>query len=97
MELPGIITSGGCMAEPVTIASLLFHAGVAGIYGIATVPQSRRQGVAAAITLHALHEARRRGYRIAVLSPTEMSDALYRRIGFQEYCKLSHYEWSVET
>lgn len=88
---------GWLHGEPVTIASLLFHAGVAGIYGIATVPQSRRQGVAAAITLHALHEARRRGYRIAVLSPTEMSYALYRRIGFQEYCKLIHYEWSVET
>jgi len=88
---------GWLHGKPVAIASLLFHAGVAGIYGIATVPQSRRQGVAAAITLHALHEARRLGYRIAVLSPTEMSYALYRRIGFQEYCKLIHYEWSVET
>ena len=87
---------GWLHGEPVAIASLLFHARVAGIYGIATVPQSRRQGVAAAMTLHALHEARRLGYRIAVLSPTEMSDALYRRIGFQEYCKLIHYEWSAE-
>ncbi|MGZ3627733.1 MAG: GNAT family N-acetyltransferase, partial [Ktedonobacteraceae bacterium] len=83
--------------EPVTIASLLLHAGVAGIYGVATIPQSRRQGVATAMTLHALHEARKLGYRIAVLSPTEMSDALYRRIGFHEYCKLLHYEWSAET
>jgi len=87
---------GWLYGEPVTIASLLFHAGVAGIYGIATIPQSRRQGVAAAMTLHALHEAIKRGYRIAVLSPTEMSYALYRRIGFQEYCKLIHYEWSAE-
>ena len=83
--------------EPVAIASLLLHAGVAGIYGVATIPQSRRQGVAAAMTLHALHEARKLGYRIAVLSPTEMSDALYRRIGFHEYCKLLHYDWSAET
>ena len=83
--------------EPVAIASLLLHAGVAGIYGVATIPQSRRQGVAAAMTLHALREARKLGYRIAVLSPTEMSDALYRRIGFQEYCKLLHYDWSAET
>ena len=87
---------GWLYGEPVTIASLLFHAGVAGIYGIATIPQSRRRGVAAAMTLHALHEAIKRGYRIAVLSPTEMSYALYRRIGFQEYCKLIHYEWSAE-
>jgi GNAT superfamily N-acetyltransferase len=88
---------GWLHGEAVAIASLLFHAGVAGIYGVATIPQSRRQGVAAAMTLHALHEARRRGYRIAILSPTEMSYALYRRIGFQEYCTLLHYDWSVET
>jgi GNAT superfamily N-acetyltransferase len=80
--------------EPVAIASLLFYAGVAGVYGIATIPEARRQGVGAAITLHALHEARRHGYRVALLSPTEMSIAIYRRIGFQEYCKLHRYEWS---
>lgn len=83
--------------EPVAIASLLLHAGVAGIYGVATIPKSRRQGVAATMTLHALHEARKLSYRIAVLSPTEMSDALYRQIGFQSYCKLLHYDWSAET
>ena len=81
--------------EPVAIASLLFHAGVAGIFGVATIPEARRQGIAAAMTLHTLHQARRYGYRVAVLSPTEMSIALYRRIGFQEYCKLIHYEWST--
>ncbi len=88
---------GWLYGEPVAIASLLFHAGVAGLYGIATIPQCRRQGVAATITLHALREARRLGYRILTLSPTEMSYALYRRIGFQEYCMLMHYEWSAET
>jgi ribosomal protein S18 acetylase RimI-like enzyme len=80
--------------EPVAIASLLFYAGVAGIYGVATIPEVRRHGVGAAMTFHTLHEARRHGYRVAVLSPTEMSIAMYRRIGFQEYCKLHHYEWS---
>jgi GNAT superfamily N-acetyltransferase len=88
---------GWLHGQPVAIASLLFHAGVAGIYGVTTIPQYRRQGVAAAMTLHTLHEARRRGYSIAILSPTEMSDALYRRIGFKEYCTLLHYDWSAGT
>lgn len=88
---------GWLHGEPVAIASLLLHAGVAGIYGVATIPQSRRQGVAAAMTLHALHEARKLGYYVAILSPTEMSEALYRRIGFREFCKLLHYDWSAET
>ncbi len=86
---------GWLHGQSVAIASLLFHAGVAGIYGVTTIPQWRRQGVAAAMTLHALHEARRRGYRIAILSPTEMSYALYSRIGFKEYCTLLHYDWSA--
>ena len=80
--------------DPVAIASLLLHAGVAGIYGVATIPSARRRGVGAAMTFHALREARRHGYRIAILTPTDMSIAMYRRIGFQEYCKLHRYEWS---
>jgi ribosomal protein S18 acetylase RimI-like enzyme len=82
---------------PVAIASLLFHAGVAGIFGIATIPEARRQGIGAAMALHTLREAQRQGFQVAVLSPTKMSIAIYRRIGFQEYCKLMHYEWSPET
>lgn len=76
---------------PVAIASLLYHAGVAGVYGVATIPEARRQGVGAAMTLHVLRVARSTGYRIAILSPTDMSEAIYRRIGFHEYCKIHHY------
>ena len=73
MELPGIIILGGCM-ENLSLSLLCsFMQAWQVLYGVATIPQSRRQGVAAAMTLHALHEARKRGYRIAILSPTEMS------------------------
>lgn len=83
--------------QPVAITSLLLHAGVAGIYGVATLPHARRQGIGASMTLHALHEARRLGYRIAILSPLEMSIKLYRRIGFKEYCTVHHYGWSPDN
>ena len=82
---------GWLHGAPVAIASLLYHAGVAGVYGVATIPEARRQGVGAAMTLHVLRVARSTGYRIAVLSPTDMSEAIYRRIGFNEYCKIHHY------
>jgi GNAT superfamily N-acetyltransferase len=82
---------GWLRGAPVAIASLLYHAGVAGIYGVATISEARRQGVGAAITLHVLRFARSTGYRIAILSPTSMSEAIYRRIGFNEYCKIHHY------
>src|SRR2546426_8993501 len=53
--------------QPVTAASLLLYAGIAGIYGVITIPEARRRGAGGAITLHALLEARKRGYRVAIL------------------------------
>lgn len=77
--------------QPVAVSSLLLHAGVAGIYGVAVVPDVRRQGIGAALTLAALREARARGYHIGVLSPSEMGLRIYQRIGFREYCKVDIY------
>lgn len=70
--------------EPVADSSLLLHAGVAGIYGVATLPELRQLGIATQMTLHALREARTLGYRVAVLVPTDMGIGVYRRIGFEE-------------
>jgi GNAT superfamily N-acetyltransferase len=87
--------SGWWQGKPVASTSLLFHAGVAGIFGVATAPEARRQGIARAMVLHAIEQARRAGYRIAILSPTEMSEGIYRRLGFRSCTKIRHftYEW----
>jgi ribosomal protein S18 acetylase RimI-like enzyme len=83
--------------EPIATAELFLGAGVAGIYGVVTVPKARRQGIGAALTLAPLREARAMGYGIGILHSSEIGLGLYRRLGFQEYCKMSHYVWVSET
>ncbi|GCE20190.1 GNAT family N-acetyltransferase [Dictyobacter kobayashii] len=82
---------GSQQGKAVAVASILLHQGVAGIYGVTTLPEARRQGIASALTQHIISEVRRLGYAIATLSPSDMSEAIYRRLGFQDYCQLHHY------
>lgn len=83
--------------KPVATSQLFLAAGVAGIYWVATIPEVRKQGIGMAMTLAPLREARDMGYRISILHPSEMGLGVYRRIGFEEYCKLSYGIWIDET
>jgi ribosomal protein S18 acetylase RimI-like enzyme len=68
--------------QPVSKAGMYLGAKSAGIYAVATRPEARRQGLARALTLAALHKARSSGYRLAVLHSTPMAVSLYRSLGF---------------
>ena len=80
---------------PVATSQLFLDAGVAGIYWVATVPEARRKGIGAAVSLAALRDARAMGYRIAVLGASPMGECLYRRLGFQEYRRMNNYMFTV--
>jgi len=77
--------------EPVASATLFLGAGVAGLYYVATLPQARQKGIAAAMTLAACLEARDMSYRVGVLQSSPMAVSIYRRLGFKQYCSLGRY------
>lgn len=84
--------TGSLDGRVVASGSLLLSRGVVGIYGIGTLPEARRQGIAASMMLHLLNEAERLDYHIATLSPTEQSERLYQRIGFRTLGQKSFYK-----
>jgi GNAT superfamily N-acetyltransferase len=80
----------------VTTSALFFAAGVAGVYCVSTVERARRRSLGAAVTLAALHEAKDLGFSVGVLGSSEMGYGVYRRLGFEEYCRIGLYEWHPE-
>ncbi len=77
--------------RPAGISALWVSAGAASVQHVVTVREARRQGIGAAMTLAALHAARTRGYRVAVLTASAMGRGVYERIGFRECCVMCTY------
>ena len=81
---------GRWKGEPVATATLFFGAGVAGVYGT-VLPDFRKQGVGAAMSLVPLRFARSAGYRVGITHVPEDRLGFHRRVGFKPYCTLRTY------
>jgi GNAT superfamily N-acetyltransferase len=79
--------------EPVATSTLHVAAGVAGVYFVMTVPEARRRGIGAAVTLAAMRGARDLGVELAVLGSSPAGRSVYASLGFDEYCTIELYEW----
>ena len=77
--------------EPVACGSLVMAAGVAGLYNIGVPPERRGQGIGGAMTAALMAEGAARGARTAVLWSSAAGLACYRRLGFEERCRLTLY------
>jgi len=74
-------------AEPVGCAVAQEGAGATGVFGVGVVPQARRRGIGAALTVAA---ARAFPADLAWLVPSEMARPMYERLGFRD-----HETWEV--
>jgi len=83
--------------RPVATALMLPDAGVAGIFGVATLPEARGQGLGRAMTLKAMQEAYYLGYRVATLVATPMGLPLYQRLGFKKLFSYHYLSWNWPT
>lgn len=83
--------------KPVATSQLFLSAGVAGIYNVTCLPEARGRGIGAAITQAPLLDARTIGYRVAILQASDMGYPVYRRLGFQDFGKLSVYLWENDS
>lgn len=77
--------------RPVATAALFYGAGVVSVQHVVTLPDMRRRGIGAAMTLHVARVARAAGYRVAVLTASPAGLGTYRRLGFRSYCLFSRY------
>ena len=59
------------------------HGTDCGIYAVGTLPDWRRRGLARALMLHVMGDAKRRGARTATLQSTRMGRPLYASLGFE--------------
>jgi len=79
--------------KPVGTSQLFLSESTAGIYNVTCMPEARGQGIGSAVTLAPLLKAREMGYQIGVLQASQKGYNVYRRLGFQNFGKLSLYLW----
>jgi ribosomal protein S18 acetylase RimI-like enzyme len=78
--------------EPVACGTLVLAAGVAGLYNIGVPPDRQRQGIGTAMTAALMAEAAARGAETATLWSSAAGVGCYRRLGFEERCRLTLYK-----
>jgi GNAT superfamily N-acetyltransferase len=67
------------------------HDGDCGIYMVGTRPGARRQGLATALSSHAIERAGERGCATVSLQSTEIAESVYARVGFRDLGRFEEY------
>ncbi len=73
---------------PVCTSLVYLRDGVAGIYGVATLPEERAKGLGAFVTAEPLRIVSRLGYRVGILQASADGHPVYKRLGFRDFGEL---------
>jgi GNAT superfamily N-acetyltransferase len=76
---------------PVASSQVFYGKRVARLNFVSTMPEARGKGIGSAISRASLLSARDLGYKVAVLTATEMGYPIYRRLGFDEIGNWDYY------
>jgi len=96
-HLPRRSYVGYLNGKPVSNSLLLMTSGVAGLFAVSTIQDARRRGIGTLISLAPLKEARESGYKVGVVHSSQMGYGVYRKLGFQDYCKIGMYQLSCDV
>lgn len=80
--------------QAIATSGVVLAGGGALIVNVVTMPDVRGRGVGATMTHRPLLEVREKGYRIGTLEASEMGRPVYKRLGFEEYCRMKEYVWT---
>jgi GNAT superfamily N-acetyltransferase len=78
--------------EPVSCVLTTDHDGNCMVDAVATVPEARGRGLAAALLAHALADASERGCATTTLVASPMAQRGYERLGYRALCPLEQWE-----
>lgn len=75
--------------EPAAASALLVSGRVAGLYNVGTLPEFRRRGLGALVSLAAMQAGRAEGCTLGALQATAAASSVYRTLGFDECCRFA--------
>ncbi|GAG99826.1 unnamed protein product, partial [marine sediment metagenome] len=67
---------------PIAKVGSYYGAGSVGIYGVATKPEIRGQGLASVLMVETMKAARQAGQKLVLLHSSPLAENLYKRLGF---------------
>lgn len=76
---------------PVACATVVYGAGLAGVYTVATLPGARGKGFGCAVTEACMQDALDRGVDTAMLFASKMGYPVYRKLGFEDVYQVAAY------